>query len=143
MPSGSIVAGRVDQDHWLTFGTPEVLPVLYSNYPVLMTGNNAEAVVRIGDLVNTDNNNEFKQINWSSIPPGKNITVRMSGLVWPEAAQRIANSAYLTRERIGRGQIIMFAGEPNFRGSARGTNRLWLNAVIYGAGLGASSKIEL
>ena len=143
MPSGSIVAGRVDQDHWLTFGTPEVLPVLYSNYPVLMTGNNAEAVVRIGDLVNTDNNNEFKQINWSSIPPGKNITVRMSGLVWPEAAQRIANSAYLTRERIGRGQIIMFAGEPNFRGSAKGTNRLWLNAVIYGAGLGASSKIEL
>ena len=108
-----------------------------------MTGKNAEAVVRIGDLVNTDNNNEFKQINWSSIPPGKNITVRMSGLVWPEAAQRIANSAYLTREGIGRGQIIMFAGEPNFRGSAKGTNRLWLNAVIYGAGLGASSKIEL
>ena len=82
-------------------------------------------------------------INWSSIPPGKDLNVRMSGLVWPEAAQRIANSAYLTRERIGRGQIILFAGEPNFRGSTRGTNRLWLNALIYGAGLGASSKINL
>jgi precorrin-6B methylase 1 len=65
----------------------------------------------------------------------------MSGLVWPEAAQRIANSAYLTRERVGRGQVILFSGEPNFRGAALGTNRLWLNAVVYGAGLGASSRI--
>ena len=61
----------------------------------------------------------------------------MSGLrrCGPEAAQRIANSAYLTRERVGKGQIILFAGEPNFRGSTRGTNRVWLNAVVYGPGL--------
>ena len=91
----------------------------------------------------TDAIKDFRVINWSSIPPGKDLNVRMSGLVWPEAAQRIANSAYLTRERIGKGQIILFAGEPNFRGSTRGTNRLWLNALIYGAGLGASSKINL
>ena len=58
------------------------------------------------------------------------------------ASQRIANSAYLTRERVGRGQVILFSGEPNFRGAALGTNRLWLNAVIYGAGLGTSSRID-
>ena len=67
----------------------------------------------------------------------------MSGLLWPEAAQRVANSAYLTRERLGRGQIILFSGEPNFRGSARGSNRLLLNAIVYGAGLGTSPKVEL
>jgi hypothetical protein len=143
MPSGSMVSGRVDQKHWLTFGTPAVLPILYANYPVLMTNNDTEAVVRIGELVSNDAIKDFRVINWSSIPPGKDLNVRMSGLVWPEAAQRIANSAYLTRERIGKGQIILFAGEPNFRGSTRGTNRLWLNALIYGAGLGASSKINL
>jgi hypothetical protein len=108
-----------------------------------MTNNQSEAVVRIGELVSNDAVKDFRMVNWSSIPPGKDLNVRMSGLVWPEAAQRIANSAYLTRERIGRGQIILFAGEPNFRGSTRGTNRLWLNALIYGAGLGASSKINL
>ena len=66
----------------------------------------------------------------------------MSGLVWPEASQRIANSAYLTREKVGKGQIILFSGEPNFRGSARGTNRLWLNAVVDGSGLGTDSIVK-
>ena len=141
MPSGAIVAGRIDSEHWLTFGTPKNIPLLYSNYPVLMTGGNSEAAVRIGQLVNSDRE-EYRSINWSDIPPNKDLNVKMSGLVWPEASQRIANSAYLTRERYGKGQIILFAGEPNFRGSSLGTNRLWLNAVVYGSGLGTSSEIN-
>ena len=143
MPSGSFVSGRTDQKHWLTFGSNKTLPLLYSNYPILMTKNNSEAIVRIGEIVDSTNNNEVKVINWSTLPAGKDINVRMSGLVWPEASQRIANSAYLTREKVGAGQIILFSGEPNFRGSALGTNRLWLNAIIYGAGLGASKQISL
>ena len=106
-----------------------------------MTGGNSEAAVRIGQLVNSDRE-EYRSINWSDIPPKKDLNVKMSGLVWPEASQRIANSAYLTRERYGKGQIILFAGEPNFRGSSLGTNRLWLNAVVYGSGLGTSSEIN-
>ena len=141
MPSGAIVAGRIDSDHWLTFGTPETIPLLYSNYPVLMTGGNSEAAVRIGELVSSDSN-EYRSINWSDIPPNNDLNIKMSGLVWPEAAQRIANSAYLTRERYGKGQIILFSGEPNFRGSSLGTNRLWLNAVIYGSGLGTSPMVN-
>jgi hypothetical protein len=142
MPSGSFVAGRTDQKHWLTFGSPNILPVLYSDYPVLMTGSNVEAAVRIGALVPNLNSLKSKQINWSLIPPNKDIKVRMSGLVWPEAAQRIANSAYVTREKIGKGQVILFSGEPNFRGSTRGTNRLWLNAVVFGSGLGTNPTIN-
>ena len=141
MPSGAFVAGRIDDEHWLTFGTIDTLPVLYSNLPVLMTGGNSEAAVRIGEIVQSDEET-YRTINWSDMPPNTDLNVRMSGLVWPEASQRIANSAYLTRERIGRGQVILFAGEPNFRGAALGTNRLWLNAVIYGAGLGTSARIE-
>ena len=141
MPSGAFVAGRIDDEHWLTFGTIDTLPVLYSNLPVLMTGGNSEAAVRIGEIVQSDEET-YRTINWSDMPPNKDLNVRMSGLVWPEASQRIANSAYLTRERIGRGQVILFAGEPNFRGAALGTNRLWLNAVVYGSGLGTSARIE-
>ncbi len=143
MPSGAFVAGRTDQKHWLTFGTPETLPLLYGNLPILMTDENAEAPIRIGELIDNPDINEFRSINWSTLPAGKDIKVRMSGLIWPEAAQRIANSAYLTRERVGKGQIILFAGEPNFRGSTRGTNRVWLNAIVYGPGLGTSPKIDL
>ena len=141
MPSGAMVAGRIDQEHWLTFGTPNTLPLLYRNYPVLMTSGNAEAAVRVGELIENESADTYRTINWSDLPPGYDLNVRMSGLVWPEAAQRIANSAYLTRERVGKGQVILFSGEPNFRGSTLGTNRLWLNAVIYGAGLGTSSRI--
>ena len=77
------------------------------------------------------------------IPADHDIKVRISGLVWPEASEKIANSAYLTREQIGNGQLILFSGQPNFRGSTKGTSRLWLNAVVYGAGLGTTPRINL
>ena len=141
MPSGAIVSARADNENWLTFGAEDVVPVLYGNYPILMTGGNSLAALRIGELI-PNKDSKTKTINWSQIPSGYDLNVRMSGLVWPEASQRIANSAYLTREKIGKGQIILFSGEPNFRGSARGTNRLWLNAVIYGSGLGTDSIVN-
>ena len=140
MPSGGIVSARIDNEHWLTFGAEDIVPVLYGNYPILMTGGNSEAALRIGELL-PNKESETKTINWSQIPSGYDLSVRMSGLVWPEASQRIANSAYLTREKMGKGQIILFSGEPNFRGSALGTNRLWLNAVVYGSGLGTNSLV--
>ena len=141
MPSGAIVSARADSENWLTFGAEDVVPVLYGNYPILMTGGNSTAALRIGELI-PNKDSKTKTINWSQIPSGYDLNVRMSGLVWPEASQRIANSAYLTREKIGKGQIILFSGEPNFRGSARGTNRLWLNAVIYGSGLGTDPIVS-
>ena len=106
-----------------------------------MTGGTAQPALIIGELI-PNKDSDTKTINWSQIPSGYDLNVRMSGLVWPEASQRIANSAYLTREKVGKGQIILFSGEPNFRGSARGTNRLWLNAVIYGSGLGTDALVN-
>ncbi len=146
MPSGAMVAGRTDQLHWLTFGVNETLPLLYSRLPVLMSDERSEAVVRVGvykpvDDKKTDDEKEADA--WYTLPKGQTLQVRMSGLLWPEAAQRIANSAYLTRERMKSGQVIMFAGQPNFRGSTRGTNRLLLNAIVYGPGLGARQNIVL
>jgi hypothetical protein len=143
MPSGAFVSGRIDDKHWLTFGTIDTLPLLYSNFPVLMAGSGSKAVIRVGELVNNTNEDIYKTINWSDIPSGNDLNIRMSGLVWPEASVRIANSAYLTQERYGKGQIILFSGEPNFRGSSLGTNRLWLNSIVYGTGLGTSPRITL
>ena len=45
MPSGAIVAARVDTSHWLTFGTENTMPVLYSNFPILMTGSNSRNIL--------------------------------------------------------------------------------------------------
>ena len=154
-PSGAMVAARSDQKHWLTFGTPDQLPILVSNNPILMSAENTEAVIRLGVLEKMDKSlwqkivASFKdkpisrKVGWSSIPDEYQLTLRMSGLLWPEANQRLANSAYLTREQKGRGQIILFASQPTFRGSTYATRRLLLNALVYGPGLGTQVAIDL
>jgi len=142
MPSGAMVAARTDQKHWLTFGVDKQLPILTSNAPLFMVKDGANAVVRYGVLA-PNKKAEAKQVGWSTIPKGNDLYLRMSGLIWPEASQRLANSAYLTQESKGNGQIIMFANKPNFRGATKGTARLLLNAMVYGPGLGATTAIKL
>ncbi|QDP00593.1 M14 family metallopeptidase [Thalassotalea sp. PS06] len=142
MPSGALLATRTDQKHWLTYGVDRVLPVLTDDAPLLMTKSVTSAVARYG--VYTDNKEaKERMIGWSTIPEGKDVSLRMSGLLWPEAAQRIANAAYLTQERKGNGQVILFANSPNFRGATKGTARLLLNAMVYGPGLGSRAPIQL
>ena len=58
MPSGAIVSARVDNEHWLTLGADDVVPVLYGNYPILMTGGNSQAALRIGEIGSTTVFNE-------------------------------------------------------------------------------------
>lgn len=41
-------------------------------------------------------------------------------------------SASLVVSQVGRGRVILFADNPNFRGSWYGTNRLFLNAILFG-----------
>ncbi len=154
MPSGAFVAGRGDQKHWLSFGTDPVMPLLVSDNPVLMSGDSTRAVVRIGDyrelsdgewddVKDSLDDSDSYSIGWSTLPQKQELLIRMSGLLWPEASQRLANSAWLTQERKGQGQIILFASQPNFRGAAKGMNRFLLNAIVLGPGLGTSTRIEL
>ncbi len=152
-PSGAFIAGRTDQKHWLTFGVDETMPILIARNPVLMSGSQSRAVVRLGsyepmsdsawDKQQKDLDDEAYRVGWSTLPEQQALRMRMSGLLWPEASQRLANSAWLTQEGLGKGQVILFASEPNFRGAARGMNRLLLNAIVYGPGLGTEPEIEL
>ncbi|HUP88992.1 MAG TPA: M14 metallopeptidase family protein, partial [Longimicrobiales bacterium] len=59
-------------------------------------------------------------------------SVRVAGYVWPEVPARIADSPYLWTERVGRGRVIAFAGDPNFRDMWRGMYPLFANAVLIG-----------
>ncbi len=79
---------------------------------------------------------------WSIAPPGFEMRLRMSGLLWPEAADRLANAPYVTRESIGSGQVILFASTPTYRAAALGTSRIFENAVVCGPGMGASQPIK-
>ena len=83
-----------------------------------------------------------KAPGWTLAPPGQELRVRMSGLLWPEASDRIAHSAYLTRERIGNGQVILFSCSPTFRAATLGTSRVLSNAIVLGPGMGASEPVR-
>lgn len=60
---------------------------------------------------------------------------RLSGFIWPDTEQRIAGTPYLIAENAGRGQVILFADDPNFRLYWPRLTRLFLNAVFFAPSL--------
>ncbi len=146
MPQGALLAARTDPEHWLTYGSGDFLPLLYGSPRVLMT--DGEAPVRLGHFTPASDGSggsadgAVERVGWSLLPPGEELRLRMSGLLWPEAAARLAHGAAVTRERRGRGQVILFAAPATVRGSTLAAERLLMNAIVYGPGLGASPAIE-
>ncbi|RME94157.1 MAG: peptidase [Verrucomicrobia bacterium] len=149
MPQGAFIAARVDTNHWLTAGCDPWMPILVGGHPLLMAKDGVQAPVRYGlfepappqtagqtapDGDQQEAAPAVRRIGWAALPPGTQLRLRLSGLLWPEAAHRLANAAWCTRERFGRGQIILFATPPAFRGTARATDRILLNAIVYGPG---------
>lgn len=157
MPQGAFLGARTDDEHWLTAGVPATLPVLFGDRTALMVADKGEAVVRFGVFEDAPaggakasapkggdgkDEEQAERIGFSALPEGTALRMRMSGLVWPEASARLANTVYLARERIGEGQVILFAGDPAFRAASMGTARLLTNAIVYGPGCGAGTPIE-
>jgi hypothetical protein len=118
-PRGAMLRAEARQESWLTAGADEEVPVLFGGSSVYLTGAEVETAVRFA--------------------PSK--SVRLSGLLWPEAAERIGDSAWLTREGVGDGQVILFTSMPAYRGFHFGTARFFGNAVVLGPGLGASAPL--
>ena len=117
LPRGVYMRVNLDQEHWLSFGMNESVPAMMYTRTAFMSKSPETTVGRFAD----------------------ENSLRMSGLLWPEARERWANTAYLTREGKGKGQVILFAGDPDMRAYNYGTRQLFLNALLYGPGMGASS----
>jgi len=141
MPSGALVGARVDTGHWLAGGTGEMLTVLFSNSPILMSKPPVQAPLRVG--VHSEGEGDARLVGWGPVPEGQDLIVRAGGLLWPEARDRIANSAWVTRESVGRGQVILFAHAPAFRAAQLGAMRVLENALILGPGLGTNQSVNL
>jgi len=65
----------------------------------------------------------------------------MDGYLGWALAQYLANSSFVTVEYHGRGQVILFASNPTYRGWYPAMERLFLNAVFLGPGMGTSQKM--
>jgi hypothetical protein len=118
-PTGTFVKGIVDPEHWMGFGLGEKMPVLFWGDNAFMSKHPVKTAIRLAG----------------------EEELRLSGLLWPEARQRLADTAYATVESVGRGQIILFATDPTLRMWLAGAQRLFLNAVLLGPGMGASQPV--
>ena len=118
-PRGVILRGEVNPDSWITAGCGAEIPVYFEGSAAFLSELPVRTPVRLAAA----------------------DRLRIAGLLWPEAKERIADTAYCTIERQGAGQVILFACPPAFRGWFRGTARLLANAVVYGPGAGARQPV--
>ncbi len=118
-PSGTFLACTINTEQWLGFGLQEKLPVMFQGSNAFMSKHPVATVARLADK------NEL----------------RLSGLLWPEAKERLTNTAYATVESVGRGQLILFATDPTYRMWLPGAQRLFLNAILLGPGMGTSQPL--
>lgn len=119
-PKGSILKLELNPDNWLCYGAGERVPAVFSGKNVYLSKRPVQTAARFAN---------FEKL-------------RVAGLLWKEAKQRLKNSAYLTRESLGKGQIILFADDPNFRSYFYGTQRLFLNSIFLGPGFGTDQPVE-
>ena len=110
---GAILATRLTPDHPLAVGLPSAPPVLVVGSTVFEP---------TGD----------PQVDVLTAAPEAPV---VTGMAWPEAEKRLAGSLLMSFERQGRGAVVLFAQEPDFRLFWRGTAPLLLNAALYGPSL--------
>ena len=107
-PQGVIMRIDLDEEHWLSFGLGSDVPIMVDNSYSYVSKDNSDVAGRFASYDN----------------------VKISGILWPEARERWANSVYCARESVGKGQVILFATDPNFREYWKDSNMLIITAVL-------------
>jgi hypothetical protein len=109
---GALVRVELDHEHWLSAGTDGAIEVI------------------------VDSRRVFSPLK---LDKGRNVGVYgpqdelvTSGFV-PEGSRALmAHKAFLMHQPLGRGNVVAFAEDPNYRGYAEATELLFMNAVLLG-----------
>jgi hypothetical protein len=110
---GSILRATIDRTTYLTYGYEDTdLPVLVaSGFFFRPSKEGTNAVV---------------------FSPDASQPLRLSGFVWPNNTERLLRgTTYVYEEPTGRGHVVLFAEDPNFRGFWRATTRLFFNSFLF------------
>jgi len=112
--SGAIFRAILDTKHWLTAGTDGDIG-LFSQGSLILSpitldqGTNVGRYASIEDLV-------------------------LSGVVWEDVRPQLANKPFMIHQPMGRGQLVAFTEDPNYRAYTESTMLLFMNAVLLGPG---------
>jgi hypothetical protein len=110
--AGVLVRAKVDQEHWLTAGVADTVHVLVS-------GRTIYSPIKLDKGINAA---YFKGAD----------EILASGYMWEENRKQMAYKPFLVLERQGRGNVIGFTADPNYRGYMDGLNLMFLNALFRG-----------
>jgi hypothetical protein len=109
---GVLVRARLDTDHWLSVGCERGVNVLYE-------GNTIYAPLKLDEGVNVGYLAEEKEL-------------LQSGYLWDTLRAQLAFKPVVVVQTQGRGNVVGFVTNPNFRAVMDGNNLLLLNAVFRG-----------
>ncbi len=123
---GVLARARLDPDHWITAGVADTVHALFAGrgiYTPLKLDKGVNAAVFLG--------------------PDQLLA---SGYLWEENRKQLAYKPLVMVQREGRGLVIGFTADPNYRAYMDGMNILFLNAVFGGPaharGGGFGSELE-
>ncbi|HEV2913103.1 MAG TPA: M14 family zinc carboxypeptidase [Pyrinomonadaceae bacterium] len=58
--------------------------------------------------------------------------LRLAGFTWPDNTERLlGGTAYVMEEPTGRGHVVLFSEDPNYRGIWRNMTRLFFNSFLF------------
>ena len=109
---GALLRVNFQADHWICSGMPET-------HAVMVNSNRIFRPLRLNSGRN----------------PGRfasRETLLLSGFVPTETLSQVAHKPFLMTARKGRGLIIAFTEDPNYRALTRGLQPLFANAVFFG-----------
>jgi hypothetical protein len=123
--AGVLAKARIDPDHWITAGAPATLHAL-------VDGRNVFTPIKLDKGFN------------AAVFLGPNELLA-SGYLWEENRRLLAHKPLVIVQSEGRGHIIGFTSDPNYRAYLDGMNVLFLNAVFRGpahAGRAPADQLE-
>ena len=123
---GALLRVKVDLGHPLAWGlhTPDAA-VLNTSDSILELSPSGENPIYYPGNPKKDSNDSK---NLSEGDP-----LKVSGLLPKALEPRLRLTSYALREHRGAGAVILFAGDPLFRGMSAFTTRAFLNAIFFGA----------
>ncbi len=107
---GALVRCKVDREQWITSGVPEQVYAM-------VTGSAIYTPIKIDRGVN-------------AVTFAGPDQVLAGGYMWEEYRKQLAYKPFVMVARSGRGNVIAFTADPNYRAALDGLNLLFINAVF-------------
>lgn len=111
---GAFLRAGVFDDHWLTYGYDAEVDILLSRSLILRP------------LRPTDGRNLVTFV--------KRDHLLTSGFCWPETLDLLEGTPFLLYQKLGKGHVIAFSGDPNYRAMYPAMQRFFFNAVFFSPG---------